>query len=304
MNTLVGSEGGFAVPPEMLTVLTEVIYRRSHLLSHVRRFSVRQTGLSAALPDETAGGDFAGIEVAAIAEMGEFPLSILKTRRARLSLHKDGCAFYVSEELADDGHDSFALLGEAAAVAMRRKMERTVWRGSGVGQGLGVIHAPCLLVQAIEGSQTIANTAQHIGTNAAKMVAQLLDLESAAFYVNPDLLTALLSTTVNGNAKTVLTPPDADAPFGRIATRPVFPNYAAPAVGAVGDFVAASMADYAVVTKGDIHSAMSIHVRFLEGENVYRFSLRWDAQPLLSTAYVPEWSTSKKSHYVALAARA
>lgn len=303
MNTTVGSEGGFAVPEEEMRVLTDLIFDRSYLLNRVRRFSVKRTSLKVVMPDETAGGNFAGIKVETIPEMGDFPITLLKTRAARIGLHKDGCAFYASEEMTEDGDNSFALLGESVAIEMRRKMERTIWRGTGAGQGLGVVNAPSLITQAIEGGQGLSNTAAHIGTNAAKMVAQLLDLESAAFYVNPDLLTNLLLATVNSNEKTVLTPPDAEAPFGRIATRPVFPNYAAPAIGTVGDFVAASMSDYAVVTKGDVRTAMSIHVRFIEGENVYRYSIRWDAQPLLSEKYVPEWSTTPKSHYVALAAR-
>lgn len=303
MNTTVGSEGGFAVPEDEMKVLTDVIFERSYLLNRVRRFSTKRSAIRVVMPDETAGGEFAGIEISVIPEMGEYPLTLLKTREAQVGLHKDGCAIYASEEMTEDGDNSFALLGESVAIAIRRNIERIIWRGSGGGQGLGVTNAPSLLTQAIESGQNISNTAQYIGTNAAKMVAQLLDMESAAFYVNPDLLTALLLATVNSNEKTVLTPPDVGAPFGRIATRPMFPNYSAPAVGTVGDFVAASMSDYAVATKGDVRSDMSIHVHFLKGENVYRFSIRWDAQPLLSKAYAPEWSTAEKSHYVALAAR-
>ena len=196
-----------------MKVLTDVIFERSYLLNRVRRYSTKRSAVRVVMPDETAGGDFAGIEVNVIPEMGEYPLTLLKTRAAQIGLHKDGCAFYASEEMTEDGDNSFALLGESVAIAIRRKMERIIWRGSGAGQGLGVVNAPALLTQAIESGQDISNTAQHIGTNAAKMVSKLLDLESAAFYVNPDLLTAVLLATVNSNEKTVLTPPDAEAPF-------------------------------------------------------------------------------------------
>lgn len=172
MNTTVGSEGGFAVPEEEMRVLTDLIFDRSYLLNRVRRFSVKRTSLKVVMPDETAGGNFAGIKVETIPEMGDFPITLLKTRAARIGLHKDGCAFYASEEMTEDGDNSFALLGESVAIEMRRKMERTIWRGTGAGQGLGVVNAPSLITQAIEGGQGLSNTAAHIGTNAAKMVAQ------------------------------------------------------------------------------------------------------------------------------------
>lgn len=303
VNTTIGSDGGFAVPAEQTVVLTESIIRQSHILSRVRWVTSQRPAVNVVMPDESAGGTFAGLSVEAIPELGEFTHSILKTRESKVALHKDGFAVYASEEVVEDGVDGFALLDQAGAIALRRRMERAIILGTGAGEALGVVNAPSLIVQSIESGQDLTNFAQYISVNTSKMIGQILDLDSAAWYLNPESLTALITATVSGAVKDVLTPPDADAPFGRIATRPVFPNYGAPPVGTVGDFVLASMADYAVFTKGDVRSAMSVHVRFLEGENVYRFSQRWDGQPLLSKAFVPEWSTTKKSHYVALAAR-
>jgi HK97 family phage major capsid protein len=182
-------------------------------------------------------------------------------------------------------------------------MERRVWMGTGAGQALGVVNAPATIVQAIEGTQTIANTPTFIATNAAKMLGQMLDPQSACFFVNPELLTAMASATVNSNEKTLLTPPDAEAPFGRLLTRPIFPNPASPAVGTVGDFVCASMENYLVVQHGDVRKDISIHVRFLQDEQLFRFAFRWNGAPMLSSAYAPAWSSTLKSHYVALAAR-
>jgi HK97 family phage major capsid protein len=308
MQTNVGAEGGFAVPAPIIEDLQARIFQRSYLLSRVTRARVTVgNAFEGFVPDPSLptpdGGGVGGLDLPTTAEDGVYASEVVRMRALQLAMNKNGCVLPVTEDLLEDA----PLLGDVLALGAERSvrglMERRIWNGNGVAQPVGVMNAPALLVQAIEGTQTIANTPTFIATNAARMVAQMLDLESAAFYVNPDLLTALFTATTNSNAKDVITPPDADAPFGRIATRPLFPNTAAPAVGQVGDFVCASMPDYVVAQKGDLRQALSLDVRFLQGEGLFRFAIRWNGAPMLSQPYTPLWSTTPKSHYVALAAR-
>jgi HK97 family phage major capsid protein len=307
-QTSIGAEGGFSVPGPIIEDLQTRLFARSYLLSRVQRATVTVgNAFAGVVPDPSIatpdGGHAGGLDLPVIAEDATYPTDIVRMRALSLTLNKNGCIVPVTEDLIEDAPLLQDMLPIAAERSIRGLMERRIWNGNGIAQPIGVMSAPSLLVQAIEATQTIANTPQFIATNAARMAAQMLDLESAAFYVNPDLLTSLLTATTNGNARDVIAPPDAEAPFGRVATRPLFPNYAAPAVGAVGDFVCASMPDYLVTMKGDIRQAFSLDVRFIQGEGLFRFSIRWNGAPMLSSAYVPQWSSAPKSHYVALAAR-
>ena len=308
LNTESGSDGGFLIAAQPAENLLSLVFQRSYLLDRVsqRPVTIGNT-FNGFVPDAsfstTDGGRLGGFEMPTVGEGETIPFEYPKTRAVALHLNKNAAIIPMVSEMLDDEPAADAYVTDVAAGTLRALLERRIWRGNGVATALGVCSAGALITQAIEGTQTIANTPQVIGTNAAKMVAQMLDLETAAFWVNPDLLTSLLTATTNSNEKIVITPPDAEAPFGRIATRPLFPNYAAPAVGAVGDFVCASMPDYLVVAKGGLRKAFTIHARFLNDENLFRFSIRWNGAPMLSQPYAPDWSTGLKSHYVALAAR-
>ncbi|WP_434480982.1 phage major capsid protein [Gemmatimonas sp.] len=308
MSSTTGSDGGFLIASQPAENLLALVFQRSYLLDRVsqRPVTIGNT-FNGFVPDASAatadGGRLGGFEMPTVAEDATIPFEYPKTRAVSLHLNKSAALVAITADMLEDEPSSEAYVTDVAAGTMRALLERRIWRGSGVATALGVCSAGALITQTIEGTQTIANTPQFIGTNAAKMVAQMLDLETAAFWVNPDLLTSLLTATANSNEKTVITPPDAEAPFGRIATRPLFPNYAAPAVGTVGDFVCASMPDYLVVAKGGLRKSFTIHARFLNDESLFRFSIRWNGAPMLSQPYAPDWSTGLKSHYVALAAR-
>lgn len=306
MSTTLGSDGGFLVPTGITESLTDTIFARSYLLSRCTRRNTTQSTYDGVIPDEsitdTNGGRFGGMGLPPVAQDGLIAFEWPKSRGVTLEMHKGAGIAPATNEMVEDGNVE-EYLDEVAPRVLTQMMERQVFSGSGVGEALGIVRSPSLIAQSIEPTQTIANTPQFLAANAARMVAQVLDLESAAFYVHPELLTAALLATVNSNEKAILTPPDAEAPFGRLATRPVFPNYHAPAVGTVGDFVLASMPNYLVVTKGTLRKAVSVHARFLQDEALFRFSIRWNGAPMLGSTVIPSWSSTPKSHYVALAAR-
>jgi len=306
LNTNVGSEGGFLTPAPVPSSLISSIFQRSYLLDRVTRRSTPTGSYDGYVVDESlttgAGSRFGGLELPEVGQSGTIPFRHPDLRRVSLAMVKNAVIVPATSELAEDANLT-EFFNEIVPPTLVGLMERRIVGGSGAGQALGVINGPALVTQAIEGTQTIANTPQFIATNAAKMLGQMADIESAAYYVNPELLTSLLTATTNSNEKTVITPPDALAPFGRIATRPLYPNAAAPAVGTLGDFVCASMSNYLVVTRGDVQQAVSMHVRFLQDEQLFRFTIRWNGAPMLSRPFTPEWATTPKSHYVALAAR-
>jgi hypothetical protein len=55
--------------------------------------------------------------------------------------------------------------------------------------------------------------------------------------------------------------------------------------------------------KGGMTSDMSIHVRFVYDESVFRFVMRLDGQPVLASPVTPANGGSTQSHFVTLETR-
>ena len=95
----------------------------------------------------------------------------------------------------------------------------------------------------------------------------------------------------------------ADAPFGTIFGRPVIETEYNPELGTVGDLLLASPSQYALITKGGIQAASSIHIKFDYDETAFRFVFRCDGSPIWASS-VEAYSSSDTtiSPFVALAA--
>jgi HK97 family phage major capsid protein len=75
-------------------------------------------------------------------------------------------------------------------------------------------------------------------------------------------------------------------------------------VGDLGDIILANFKDgYILAEKGGIQADMSIHVRFIYDESVFRFVLRLDGQPVRASALTPYKGSITQGHFIALAAR-
>jgi HK97 family phage major capsid protein len=78
-------------------------------------------------------------------------------------------------------------------------------------------------------------------------------------------------------------------------------------LGDKGDIILADLAGgYILAEKGGISSDMSIHVKFIYDESVFRFVLRVDGQPVRASSVTPfkGGATSTLSHFVTLNERA
>jgi len=94
------------------------------------------------------------------------------------------------------------------------------------------------------------------------------------------------------------------APYGTIFGRPAFVHESCDNLGDVGDIMLIDPSQYQMIEKGGMQSASSIHVRFLEGETVFRFIYRVDGQPMWNSALTPANDGNDVSPFINLAARA
>jgi len=73
-------------------------------------------------------------------------------------------------------------------------------------------------------------------------------------------------------------------------------------LGDVGDILLASPSAYALITKGGVEAASSIHVKFDYDETCFRFVYRVDGAPYFNAAVTAFDGTNTVSPFVALAA--
>ena len=96
----------------------------------------------------------------------------------------------------------------------------------------------------------------------------------------------------------------AGAPYSTLMGRPVIEIEQADTVGDQGDIMLLDLSQYLMIDKGGLEAAQSIHVRFLYGENTFRFILRTDGQPIWNSPLTLFNSSTTVSPFVLLDARA
>jgi HK97 family phage major capsid protein len=122
------------------------------------------------------------------------------------------------------------------------------------------------------------------------------------WFVNATVMPQLYAMTVGQSP--VYVPPGgfSASPYGSLFGRPVIETEYNPYLGTVGDILLASPSQYALITKGGIESASSIHVKFVEDETAFRFVYRVDGEPIWASSVTAFDGTNTISPFVALAA--
>jgi HK97 family phage major capsid protein len=186
-------------------------------------------------------------------------------------------------------------------------LDDAIINGNGAGQPLGVMNSGCLVTQAKETGQAASTI---VFNNITKMYSRLIarSRPSAVWLINqdvePQLYTLALEGTTSGLVAAYLPPGGLSGQqYGTLFGRPVIPVEHCQTVGTAGDIILGDFSNYILVDKGGMESAMSIHVRFVYDESVFRFVLRLDGQPLLRTSISPFKGSNSMSDFIALATR-
>ena len=306
----VASDGGYAVQTDTSSELQREVHQASILVGRTREIpiSTNANGIKINGVDETSrvnGSRWGGVQAYWTAEAGTLTGSKPKYRQISLELSKLTGLYYATDELLQDA----AALGAAAAIAFQEefgfKLDDALLRGTGAGMPLGVIgHAGTVSI-AKETNQPAATV---LKANLEKMFARHMNPSRAEWYINQDVWPALFSLQqeVGVGGVPVFLPPGglSAAPFGMILGRPIIPIEQCESVGTVGDIILADWSGYVRIEKGGIQQASSIHVAFLTDEEVFRWILRFDGQPIRNSALTPFKGTNTTSPFVTLATRA
>ncbi len=308
----VSSDGGFLLNPDFSTQLLERAFETGVLSSLCRRIQIGANSNSIRLPavDETSratGSRFGGVRGYWTEEAGEKTASKPKFRSMELSLKKNTVLIYATDELLQDATALEGFIRMAAPDEIGFMVDDAIVNGSGAGQPLGILNSGALISVAKESGQTAATV---VYENIVNMYSRMpsRNRRTAAWFINqaiePQLFTMSLAVGTGGVPVFLPAGGVSGQPYGTLFGRPVIPIEQCAALGTVGDIIFADLSSYLLADKAGIESAMSIHVRFIYDESVFRFVYRVDGQPILSSAITPYKGSNTLSPFVTLATRA
>jgi HK97 family phage major capsid protein len=207
-----------------------------------------------------------------------------------------------SNELIADGVSFESQLEAAMIAGLSWGMDLSFLRGSGSGQPLGVLTAPCLITVAAQGGQ-LADTI--VIQNLVQMFARLHPacVKNSVWVASPTTIPQLatLALAVGTGGAPIPVMSDSSGEF-KILTRPVIFSEKMAAVGEVGDILLADFTQYAIGIRKEVSIDKSMHVGFAQDESTYRAIVRVDGMPLWANVYTP-YAGDTLSPFVTLAAR-
>jgi len=315
LNETVPSDGGFLVQQDFASEILKDVFATGVLASRCRRVTISGNSNSIKINgmDETsrvAGSRQGGIRGYWADEAEEKTASKPKFRKIELNLKKMVGLCYATDELLDDAAALEGVIRDGFVSEFGFMLDDAIINGSGSGQPLGVLNSGCLVSQAAETGQLAATV---MAENVIKMYSRLFapSRQNAIWLINqaiePQLFTMSIAVGTGGVPVYMPAGGLSSAPYGTLFGRPVIPIEQCQALGTVGDIILADLSNgYILAEKGGIEAAMSIHVRFIYDEQVFRFVMRVDGQPVRASALTPfkGGATATQSHFVALATRA
>ena len=298
------------------TGLQESVLARAYdtgvLASRVRRMSISSNSNGMKIPavDEVSranGSRWGGIQAYWEGEADAYTASKPKFKMMELVLKKLTGLYYATDEVLADASVLESVVSQGFAEEFGFKLDDAILNGDGAGKPLGILASPSLVTVAKEGSQTAATINVN---NLAKMRSRLYgrSRQNAVWLMNQDIEPQLLtlSISVGNNAFPVYLQGGtvAGEQYDTLFGRPTFPVEQCATLGTVGDIVLVDPSQYLLIDKGQMQRAVSVHVRFLHDEQVFKFTYRVDGQPIWSSALTPFKGSNSQSPFVALATRA
>jgi len=317
-SEIVPSDGGFLVQHDFAGEILQRSYEMGQLLSRCRRIPIgaNSNGLKIPAIDESSratGSRWGGVQVYRTNEGGDLAAKKPKFRLMELGLKKLTGLAYATDELLQDASALEAVFSQAFQEELTFTIENEIMSGSGAGEMLGVMNSNALVTVSKEGSQ-VAST--FVAENAMKMWARMWararmnavwfinqDVEPQLYQMNVKIKNVAGSENVGGMPVYIGPGGLSGQPYGTLFGRPVVPVEYCQTLGTKGDVVLADLSQYVVIDKGGVQSASSIHVRFLNDEQTFRWVVRNDGQPTWHAALTPFKGSNTQSPFVTIETR-
>ncbi len=320
LNIATPSDGGFLVQTDQSSELLRRVYETGSILSRTRNIPLGPNSNSMEIPyvDETSratGSRHGGVQGYWVAEAADITASKPTFGKVTLKLNKLACLGYATDEMMQDSTAMESILMGAFSEELTWQIEDAIIWGTGSGKPLGTMVCPCKIAADAVGSQT-ADTLW--GDNILSMWHRMYGPSrmNAVWLINQDVEPFLYKLTAEGTYGTgasdsigipIYTPATQDLRGNPVAAmlmgRPVLINEHAQTIGTAGDIMLADFSQYITIAKGQMKTAQSIHVRFVQDEMAFRITYRIDGQPWWQAPLTPAYGTTTQSPFVYLAGR-
>lgn len=209
---------------------------------------------------------------------------------------------YATEEILRDSPMSFAALLEAGfRDEFGAKLMDERLNGTGAGELEGIINCPATVSVSKETGQVAATL---VTKNVLNMRARCWGYAKAVWYANPTLIPqlALLTIDVGTGGVPVFMPSLREDVPDMLLGRPIFFGEFAKTAGTVGDIVLGNWSQYLEGTYEPLQGASSVHVRFVNHEQTFKFWLRNCGKSWWRAALTPK-NGNTLSPFITLATR-
>ena len=303
------ADGGFLVQRDMATEIISNGYAQSQLAPLCRKVPIGENsdGLSVNVVDETSratGSRWGGVQVYWRNEGDTVAATKPKFRRMDLPLEDLMGLLYATREMMRDVTQLGAIAGQAFSEEIAWTLDDVLMNGVGVGKPLGYLKSPALVTVAKENGQAAATI---VTKNLSKMWARLWARSrgNAIWIINQDIEPELDELTIAVGTAGIEPRFVTYGPDGvlRIKGRPVKAMEQAATLGTVGDISLVDLSQYVLIDKDEMEMAESMHVRFIYGEDTFRFMYRVNGKPYWNSALTPANGSNSQSPYIALATR-
>jgi HK97 family phage major capsid protein len=319
LNTSVGSEGGFLVRTDFSAALLDRAMEEAVLANRCTTIDIGDGSDGIELPyvDETSratGSRWGGVQVYRRAEADTVTASKPKFGLLEIRLEDLMGICYTTDRAMRDATSLGQIIQKAFAAEFAFKVDDEIVRGTGAGQALGLLNSPALVSVAKETSQVAATL---VAENVIKMRARLRPRNRAnsVWYINQELETQLPQMNIkiknvagseNVGGFGVYMPANglSGSQYDTLFGRPIIPIEQCEALGTKGDILLCDLGEYLLIRKGALETQESIHVRFLYGENTFRFTYRINGAPAWKAPLTPYKGSATQSPFITLDTRA
>lgn len=337
-NITTDADGGYLVPPDYAAELLNVATSQSVLFPEVTRVPVAGNRLAVNVLDADSRKDHdstnsikgrnGGLLAYWKGEAAEMTASQMKFTQQTTNLNKLTGLCYATDELLEDVPALSAYIAQGFADEFTFKIDDAILNGTGSSMPQGILHSGNSALITISKESGQADGSLLIG-NILKMwnAMPAANRANAKWYINQDLEILLyqllmptgsmayagkdsgaepadVSVTANFGVPIFVPAGGLSAsPNGLLLGRPIVPVEQAPAVGAKGDISLIDLSQYRWIDKGGVDAQTSIHVRFVYGEQAFRFTYRAGGKPIWPNAISAYTGSTSRSPYVCLGAR-
>lgn len=308
MNETLDGEGGFLAMPEHRTELMKRAYGVGRVFPRARQVNMTSRTMTVPYIVETSratGSRHGGVRFYYVAEAGTLTASQPAVGLLTLNAHKAACLGYATTEIEEDASvGALQLLSELFIEELGWGMDEGVINGTGSGQPMGILNAPCLISVDREGS----SAGEVRGVDLIAMWARMWapSRANAVWFMNQDVMTdlqRLSAETISSVTELPYFLPQALGVGAQVTTlfgRPIVEIEQCASKGTVGDVILADMTQYLFGMRRGIQTAQSIHVQFLTDQTAFRATVRFDGQPWWQSALTPANGTNTQSPFICL----